>query len=303
MSAPGFAHEALVYRDEPGYLDAVAGFAREGLQAGEAVFAVLPPRGTAALREALGSAADEITFVDAGEVGRNPARLIPTIRANVADRPARGVAEPAWTGRGEAEYAEVILHEALINLAFEEARALRLGCLFDAAALPGSVLDAVAHTHPVVVDGARAVSPVFDHGYAHHRFAADLPAPAAVSDMVHFCLDDLPELRDLVGVRAKQFGIARARALDLTLATNEMVTNSICHGGERGTLRLWTDTDTLVCEITDSGYIANPLVGRIAPLPSIQGGRGVWLANQLCDLVTIRSRETQGTTVRLHVRR
>ncbi|MBM7775121.1 anti-sigma regulatory factor (Ser/Thr protein kinase) [Actinokineospora baliensis] len=303
MSAPGFAHEALVYRDEPGYLDAAAGFAREGLLAGEAVFAVLPPQGDKLLREALGARADEVTFIDAREVGRNPARLIPTIRAHVTDRPARGVAESAWTGRAEAEYAEVILHEALINLAFEEAATLRLGCLFDGTALPAAVLDAVAHTHPVVVDGARAVSPVFDHGYAHHHFAADLPAPAEVTDMVHFCLDDLPELRDLVGVRAKQFGIPRARALDLTLATNEMVTNSICHGGERGTLRLWTDADTLVCEITDSGHIANPLVGRIAPLASIQGGRGVWLANQLCDLVTIRSRETQGTTVRLHVRR
>ena len=32
------------------------------------------------------------------------------------------------------------------------------------------------------------------------------------------------------------------------------------------------------------------------------GGRGVWLANQLCDLVQIRS-GAAGTVVRLHARR
>ncbi|RLK59134.1 sensor histidine kinase [Actinokineospora cianjurensis] len=306
MNAPGFAHEALVYRDEPTYVDAAAGFTRDGVLAGEAVFAVLPPQGTKLLRESLGDLADEVSYVDACEVGRNPARLIPAMRAHLAevgDRPVRGVAESAWPGRAAADHAEVVLHEALVNLAFEEATALRLRCLFDGTALPPELLAAVAHTHPVVTDGTRAVSPVFDHGYAHDRFAADLPAPAEVSDMVHFCLDDLPELRDLVAVRAKQFGLPRGRALDLTLATNEIVTNSICHGGERGTLRLWTDGDTLVCEITDSGHITNPLVGRVAPLPSVQGGRGVWLANQLCDLVTIRSQQPRGTFVRLHVRR
>ncbi|GAA3058585.1 sensor histidine kinase [Actinokineospora globicatena] len=307
MSAPGFAHEALVYRDEPTYVDAAASFAREGLLAGEAVFAILPPAGAKLLRESLVDLADpDVVVVDACEVGRNPARLIPAIRARVTeagDRPVRGVVESTWPGRTEAERAEVVLHEALVNLAFEETTTLRLRCLFDGSALPEDLLTAVAHTHPVVTDGVRAVSTHFDHDYAHDRFDTDLPTPTDVTDVVHFCIDDLPELRDLVTVRAKQFGLPRDRALDLTLATNEIVTNSICHGGERGTLRLWTDTDTLICEITDSGHIPNPLVGRLAPLPAIQGGRGIWLANQLCDLVTIRSHTPQGTATRLHVRR
>ncbi|WP_026425519.1 sensor histidine kinase [Actinokineospora inagensis] len=306
MSAPGFAHEALVYRDEPGYVDGAAGFARAGLDSGEAVFALLPPTGAKLLRDALGAQADEVRFVDATEIGRNPARLIPTIRAQVAeigDRPVRGLGESAWPGRAAAEYAEVVLHEALVNLAFEEQPGPRLLCLFDGTGVPGEVLGSVANTHPVVTDGARAVSPAFDHGFALDVFVAGLPDPGPVSDMVHFCLDDLPELRDLVSVRARDFGLPRNRALDLTLATNEMVTNSICHGGERGTLRLWTDADTLVCEISDSGHITNPLVGRIAPQPSVQGGRGVWLANQLCDLVSIRSTPNRGTVVRLAVRR
>ncbi|WP_018680797.1 sensor histidine kinase [Actinokineospora enzanensis] len=306
MSAPGFAHEALVYRDAAGFVDGTAGFLHDGLRAGESVFAVLPPPGAKLLREALGPAAEDVRFLDAAELGRNPARLIPAIRGQLreaGERPVRGVGESAWAGRGGDELAEVVLHEALVNLAFEEERALRLRCTVDHSGLPEQVAITTVCTHPVVIDGGRQVSETFDHAYAHARFTDPLPAPETVSDMVHFCLDDLPELRDLVGVRARQFGLPRGRALDLTLATNEMVTNSICHGGERGTLRLWTDGDALVCEVSDSGHILDPLVGRIAPVPSVQGGRGVWLANQLCDLVRIRSTPTAGTVVRLHVRR
>ena len=39
---------------------------------------------------------------------------------------------------------------------------------------------------------------------------------------------------------------------------------------------------------------------RLRPDISQEGGRGLWLANQLCDLVKIRSGE-RGTVVRLHV--
>jgi len=52
-------------------------------------------------------------------------------------------------------------------------------------------------------------------------------------------------------------------------------------------------------EVTDGGHIDDPLVGRRMPLPLASGGRGVYLVNQLCDLVQIRS-SPKGTTVRIH---
>ncbi|PPK71008.1 sensor histidine kinase [Actinokineospora auranticolor] len=304
MSAPGFAHEALVYRDPSSFVDGAAVFVRDGLLAGESVFAVLPPHPAKLLREALGARAEEVHFLDVVEIGRNPARLIPAVRAQLAEadgRGVRGIGESAWLGRTADEFAEVALHEALINLAFADAANLTLRCAFDAD-VPPSVMATARRTHPCLLGGAH-VPGAYDPEYALDLFTTPLPDPGEVSDMVHFCLDDLPELRDLVAVRARQFGLPRGRALDLTLATNEMVTNSICHGGERGTLRLWTEGESLVCEITDSGHITDPMVGRVAPLPSVQGGRGVWLANQLCDLVRIRSTPATGTMVRLHVRR
>ena len=65
---------------------------------------------------------------------------------------------------------------------------------------------------------------------------------------------------------------------------------------------MWTDRDTLVCDVRDAGWISEPLAGRLQPSVDRQNGRGLWLANQLCDLVQLHS-TAGGTTVRLHVRR
>jgi hypothetical protein len=53
--------------------------------------------------------------------------------------------------------------------------------------------------------------------------------------------------------------------------------------------------------VIDAGYIDQPLAGRECPRPGDATGRGLWLANQLCNLVQIRS-SADGTTVRLHMR-
>jgi hypothetical protein len=63
-------------------------------------------------------------------------------------------------------------------------------------------------------------------------------------------------------------------------------------------LRLWEQDDRLVCEVQDAGRVEDPLVGRRPPSLGAVGGRGVWLAHQLCDLVQLRSGPA-GTTVRL----
>jgi alkanesulfonate monooxygenase SsuD/methylene tetrahydromethanopterin reductase-like flavin-dependent oxidoreductase (luciferase family) len=56
----------------------------------------------------------------------------------------------------------------------------------------------------------------------------------------------------------------------------------------------------LTCEVRDSGLFNRPLVDRERPAAGAAGPRGLWLANQLCDLVQIRTFAT-GTAVRLHM--
>jgi anti-sigma regulatory factor (Ser/Thr protein kinase) len=92
----------------------------------------------------------------------------------------------------------------------------------------------------------------------------------------------------------------RLGVADLVTATSELAANSVMHGGGSGTLRLWRENGTLLAEVEDRGRIEEPLVGRLRPGIAQEGGRGLWLANRLCDLVQIRSGE-RGTVVRLHI--
>jgi anti-sigma regulatory factor (Ser/Thr protein kinase) len=63
-------------------------------------------------------------------------------------------------------------------------------------------------------------------------------------------------------------------------------------------LSFWREPDALVVEIRDRGRIDDALVGR-GPLDlDAESGRGIWIANQLCDLVQVRS-GPDGTQVRL----
>jgi hypothetical protein len=56
-------------------------------------------------------------------------------------------------------------------------------------------------------------------------------------------------------------------------------------------------------QFADTGVIEDPLVGRRMPPADRSGGRGVWLMNQLSDLVELRSGPPTGTVVRIHMRR
>ena len=53
----------------------------------------------------------------------------------------------------------------------------------------------------------------------------------------------------------------------------------------------------MICELRDRGRIEDPLAGRRAPGSEQLGGRGLWIANAVCDLVQIRA-----GAVRLHMK-
>jgi anti-sigma regulatory factor (Ser/Thr protein kinase) len=111
----------------------------------------------------------------------------------------------------------------------------------------------------------------------------------------------LASLRDAVRDLAVDAGVADERVESLVVAVSEIGTNSILHGGGHGVLRAWRSGRSLVCELHDAGWIADPLAGRRRPASRAVSGRGLWLANQFCDLVQLRTSPERGTTVRLHV--
>jgi anti-sigma regulatory factor (Ser/Thr protein kinase) len=307
---PAFRHEALLYADHREFLAGTVPFIHDGLARDEPTLVVVDSAKIAAIRDELGDDADRVYFADMSTVGRNPARIIPRWRQFIddhlrPDRPVRGIGEPIWAGRGPAELIECQAHETLLNVAFADSAAWTLLCPYDLEALEPDVVAEARRSHPyVVIDGSRQLSGDYlDEHPSPARLNHPLPPPPADAYEIRFGPgpEALRTARRLVEQHAAHTGLDPASAGPLTLTVSELVTNSLCHGGGHGTLRLWRDGDTLVCEVSDAGQISGPpLLGRQHPPPDQLGGRGLWLANQLCDLVQIRCTET-GTTVRVHM--
>lgn len=298
----GFRHEALIYDSEASYLAAAIAFIQEALSGeGAALVAATRPR-TESLRGGLGEEARRVEFVAVEEVGRNPARIIPFWRdfldAN-AGTPGRlhGICEPVWAGRSVAELDECDRHQQLLNFAFGEDRPWSLLSTYDRRALgPAALARAASGRSPA--DGGGSLTRAGTGPWS--PFEGHLPAAPRTTPSFGFGRDELPGARRLIESEAGEAGLSAYRTTDLVTATSELTANSVLHGGGSGELRTWSEGGEMIVEVSDRGRIDEPLVGRVKPPIHQLHGRGLWLANQLCDLVRIRS-GAAGTTIRLHV--
>jgi anti-sigma regulatory factor (Ser/Thr protein kinase) len=113
------------------------------------------------------------------------------------------------------------------------------------------------------------------------------------------------DLRTLVDVRhavrraAAAEGVSGRDLYLFVVAVNEITTNAVRHGGGTGHLRLWRADGRLFCQVVDRGPGVPPgRSGHQRPAPDTLGGRGLWLARQGCQTLTIDS-GTEGTAVTL----
>lgn len=306
--ADGFRHEALLYRGEEEFLDRTAAFIRDGLEAEEPTLVVVSARKIAALRSELGTDGDGVIFTEMDDLGLNPLRIIPAWRDFVdlhtgGGRRARGIGEPVWSARPADELIECQRHESLLNLAFTGALDWWLVCPYDLDTLDPTVIEEARRSHPWVSDRDGAVRSQVYHGIdgIAPMQSDPLPDPPAPLREITFERANLAEVRHTVAAEAAAMGLDPSRAADMVVAVNELATNSIRHAGGRGVLRAWREDSRLVCEIRDDGSLSDPLVGRIRPDTAREAGYGLWLVNQLCDLVQIRSHPS-GSIVRVHMR-
>jgi anti-sigma regulatory factor (Ser/Thr protein kinase) len=303
----GFRHEMLLYAGQDEFVSEAAAFVRDGIEAGEPTFVVVKQPGLDALREAFGANLDGVRFADMAEMGRNPARIIPSwrdfVRSHAGSETAlRGVGEPIFAGRHAEELVECQRHEALLNLAFAEAGDFWLLCLYDLSALEEGVIEDAYRRHPFVAERGHRRASADYLGTA--VLAAPLeepfdPPPAAAPEL-HFQPGDLEHVRRFLAVAADDAGLPGERTRELTVALNEIASNSLRYGGGEGVLRIWSEDGRVVCEIRDGGSLVDPLAGRETPPVDELGSRGLWIANQLCDLVQIRLLP-EGNAIRLHV--
>jgi anti-sigma regulatory factor (Ser/Thr protein kinase) len=132
------------------------------------------------------------------------------------------------------------------------------------------------------------------------RLQASLPLPPLRASRLEFGLDDLHDLRAQVAATATAVGLDPRRVNDLVAAASELAANSVLHGGGRGLATIWGENSAAFVEVADAGQITDPEVGTHLPDPTVEHGRGLYIANRLCDEVAIDSGES-GTRVRLRM--
>jgi len=116
-----------------------------------------------------------------------------------------------------------------------------------------------------------------------------------------FGRDEITVVRHEVAARLDA-GLLGDRLHGFVLAVNEVITNAVLHAGGQGRIVLSVTTARVCCTVTDSGpgipeHFRRP---PSVPEPFEVGGRGIWLAHQLCDEVTMATGPI-GTTIELCV--
>jgi anti-sigma regulatory factor (Ser/Thr protein kinase) len=295
MTTSTLQHTALPYSGPGGFISAAVDVVREALAYGAVPLVLADADQVGEVRAEVGRDAHSVVGFDMSVAGRNPARLLPALQHYLDQHPEQQlvcVAEPIRVGDPAAVVGEVELHELLLRLPAFYAWNCRLTCAYDADALTPGVVSAIEAAH-----GGHHADPADQIDRAR---AESLPPRPMSCDDLGVDRTTLSALRGFIQRRAERAGLDEERVDDLVYAVNEVVTNSICHGEGRARVSFWTETDAVICEVRDRGWIRDPLAGRIAPQPDKIGGRGLWLVNQLCDLVQLRS-SPAGTTLRMYI--
>lgn len=302
-SSVGFRHEALIYRGAGDFVSRAGPIIAGAVDAGEPVLVAIDAAKIELLARHLGRRAGSVTWKDIRGIGGNPARIIPLWRqfVNGHGSPGRmlGFGEPVWSGRSDAELVEAQRHEELLNLAFRDTEGFTLLCPYDTGSLSAGVVERAHHSHPTVLypAGKRSSPSCLGLDAIAGPFGVPLPQPGGRPRELTMRGTAVDAVRHLLAEHAVR--LDGERRDDLTAAIAAVATSMARR--ETGTrLRVWQEPEDVVAEVSGLVPVADPLAGREWPAPSEGAGRGLWLANQLCDLVQLRSSADQAV-VRLHM--
>jgi hypothetical protein len=302
--AAHFRHEAFLYAGADDFVDRAAPIVLHAVAAGDPVLIAIDSAKIELLRGRLGSASRAVTWKDIRGIGVNPARIIPLLRRfldrHAPHRRLWGFGEPIWQGRGPAELVEAQRHEQLLNLAFADAPNFTLLCPYDTELLGAGVLREAHRCHPLIADpGGSRIS--VDYPGLATISAPDLPVlPEPAEEPTEFAVGSgKAHVRGLLEHHVFAASLGAARTDDLTLAILA-VAGGMGRPGARQVVGVWREYGSVVAELRNLRAVDDPLAGREWPPPVARAARGLWLANQVCDLVQVRS-VGKGAVVRLHV--
>jgi anti-sigma regulatory factor (Ser/Thr protein kinase) len=276
-------HNAFVYQSQDEYVARSVAFLREGLEAGEGAIVANTRPGLAAMREALGSDAAQVTFVDVSSAYTRPARTLAAYHKVYAEQLQKTVSLRAvgdvQVGPDPGEWDLWMGFEAVLNRSFAHLPAWVL-CTYNANGLPDPVLQAVWRTHPeVLADDTWNTSSHYED--PNRLLRAITPEPAPLSNLRSIAFGrDSEELRERLARELVAEKVTEVKALDMLVAAAEVATNAVEHGGGVEEVRVGRAEGRFVCEIVDRGSgFDDPGAGYLAPRKGV--GTGLWVARQL----------------------
>ncbi|HET9117419.1 MAG TPA: ATP-binding protein [Pseudonocardiaceae bacterium] len=283
----GLTHHGLLHSPSADLAAILAPLIAERLTQEETVLAALPADITEKLPALLPTLAG-LHVTDSSELFRHPGRVLAYYRAWLAEtrsdgRPAAIVAVPD-PGDNDQHRAALWMHiDAATTVALAEYDNLTLICAYPDCP---AAADAVRRVHPSLVNGTIIPNP--DHLPAEQFVARyPLPPPAELGrpELIHNIehLTQLSPLRQIVSAHASGAGLPAARCDDVVLAVTEVASNALEHGAPPATVRLWTTSSSMICQVTDAGRYTEPLAGLLPPPSTQYRGRGLWMVHQLCD--------------------
>jgi hypothetical protein len=304
---PGYEHDALFYDSDAGLVASAAPFLRAALDRSEGVVLVCADRNASLLAEAL-HGHPCIGILDRSEVYRRVPAAIATYQRMAESHLAEGADRVRVVGEidfDRHDWEEWARFEALSN-AVLKAYPLWALCLYDTRRLRAEVLDAAERTHPRLITAAdRAPNP---HYVSPDRFLSEfaaqpdpLESTAPAIDLtgaisLHQLRQEVPALLTGPAVRGQPDMVN-----GFVFAVSEVATNAMVHGRAPVRVRVWAAADRAVCTVTDQGDgFSDPFTGyqsRGHRNVEIEG-QGLWMARQLCDVVSI-SRERGAFIVRI----
>jgi anti-sigma regulatory factor (Ser/Thr protein kinase) len=277
-------HNAFVYQSQDEYVARSVAFLRDGLEAGEGAIVANTRPGLAAMREALGVDAAQVTFIDDSTAYTRPARTLASYHKVYADQLAktaslRAVAD-VQCGPDPGEGDLWMGYEAVFNRSFGHLPVWVL-CSYDLTGLPDAVVEGVWRTHPeVVADDRWTTSDHYENPDDLLRRITPIPGPP-LPDLRSISFGhDLEAFRESLAVELAAERVSPARALDLLVAATEIATNAVVHGAGLHEVRVGSADGRFVCEISDRGPgFDDPAAGYLAPRAGV--GAGLWVARQL----------------------
>lgn len=297
-------HTMFVYREADELVEAIAPVLRDALGARQRVVVNIRDERMAPLSAALGDAASRIEWSDTYAWMPHPARRLHAIEELVEAQRAQGgqglffVGECAWPRAPESLVREWERFDVVLSETLTGAPASML-CLYDASVLGPSIIEHARQTHPQHGCGPTMIAnPRYtDAVTALKRLApGDLAVPEGAP-----CLMQVREARAaraFVATYLKRTDLQHDQREDLIVVTSELVTNSLKAAAEEISVAVWESDGGVAVQVDDDGRgISDPFAGHHRPQREATGGRGLWMARQLCDVVEISSRPNR-TAVR-----